>query len=351
MRGNAGSASSRQDQNVPVSRQEHITGQSIFLFLLLVVLLLATGIWWWMKAGSSGDSAKALAAVAEKYRHAVGLVVLCVEMPNGEILSSPVGTAWAIGKSQFVSNSHVIYGLLGTLQDLSKSARKLGISTMLEKNKVKSEQELSGKLGANQYRSELKKLEDKIRQMFSKVYAEVRINGKKGKSFRISHLQPHPGYSNKKSFTPDVGIITIEGEHDSVFKIAERKKLYNLKSGVPIGYLGFPMERLPNGNVDESSPLASMQTGIIVAVSAPSMKDDGKEKNFLIRHNLPSVGGASGSPIFDTDGSVIAVNTASTSIPGTRLPSAALVNLGLRVDLIHGVGEKIPIREFLKLKM
>ena len=62
------------------------------------------------------------------------------------------------------------------------------------------------------------------------------------------------------------------------------------------------------------------------------------------------MGGASGSPIFDTDGSVIAVNTASTSIPGTRLPSAALVNLGLRVDLIHGVGEKIPIREFLKLK-
>ena len=67
MRGNAGSAS---------SRQEHITGQSIFLFLLLVVLLLATGIWWWMKAGSSGDSAKALAAVAES-----GIIFLLWEEP------------------------------------------------------------------------------------------------------------------------------------------------------------------------------------------------------------------------------------------------------------------------------
>ena len=76
MRGNAGSASSRQDQNVPVSRQEHIAGQSIFLFLLLVVLLLATGIWWWMKAGSSGDSAKALAAVAES-----GIIFLLWEEP------------------------------------------------------------------------------------------------------------------------------------------------------------------------------------------------------------------------------------------------------------------------------
>jgi len=50
-----------------------------------------------------------------------------------------------------------------------------------------------------------------------------------------------------------------------------------------------------------------MQTGIITAVTDywGSQADEGDR--LLVQHNLPSTGGASGSPIFDQNGDVVAV--------------------------------------------
>jgi len=50
-----------------------------------------------------------------------------------------------------------------------------------------------------------------------------------------------------------------------------------------------------------------MQTGIITAVTDywGSQADEGDR--LLVQHNLPSTGGASGSPIFDQNGEVVAV--------------------------------------------
>lgn len=358
MRGTADSVSPQRISGVPVRNQ--VVPKALFLLFLLLPLLLAVGgVWLWMGRAENKptpqmvverDSANALADVAEKYRHAVGLVVLCLQLQDEkQVVSFPLGTAWAIDKSRFVSNAHVIHGLHESVQQASQELKKLHISGILNEHKVKSEKELAAKLGELQFRNMLKEVDDLISQMLSRAYAEVRINGKKDKKYRISHVQIHQEYKKGK-FSPDLGIISVAGEHDTVFKVAGEEKLYGLKSGVPIGFLGFPMESLPKDNVDANDPVASMQTGIIVAVSDPSLKDNGKENNFLIRHNLPSAGGASGSPMFDTEGNVIAVNAAITSIPGTRLPSAALINFGFRIDLLSGMGKTVPIKEFLSGK-
>ena len=158
----------------------------------------------------------------------------------------------------------------------------------------------------------------------------------------------------------DVAILTIDGKHDNFFKLADKKTLHKLKSGVPIAFLGFPMENLNNSNVNIDNPVASMQSGIVVAVSDFEMKDSGKTGNFLLRHNLPATGGASGSPIFNEDGEVVGllyginvIGQVRTGVNGntiTRAPSGAQINFGVRIDLLEGAGNAVPIKEFIKLQ-
>ena len=79
-------------------------------------------------------------------------------------------------------------------------------------------------------------------------------------------------------------------------------------------------------------------------------------KNFLLRHNLPATGGASGSPIFNKDGEVVALlfsgNVHVKFQNGElveRTANAAQINFGVRVDMMEGMGKKVPFDEFIKL--
>ena len=57
----------------------------------------------------------------------------------------------------------------------------------------------------------------------------------------------------------------------------------------------------------------------------------------LVQHDLPSTGGASGSPIVGASGKVVALLNAGNMffIDGDRVPNAALVNFAQRADLIR----------------
>lgn len=148
-----------------------------------------------------------------------------------------------------------------------------------------------------------------------------------------------------------MAVLTIQEKHNSFFKIAKDEKIKSLKAGDPIAFLGFPMENLMDGNVNVTNPVASMQTGNIVAVSDFDLKDAGKDGNLLIRHNLPAAGGASGSPIFNRNGEVVALLYGINIIRqknGERAPSPAQINLAVRADLIEGMGKKLPVAQLLK---
>src|SRR5262249_42951687 len=56
-----------------------------------------------------------------------------------------------------------------------------------------------------------------------------------------------------------------------------------------------------------------------------------------IEDSLPSAGGASGSPIFDSHGEVIALLSGGNNISSKegRIPNAAMVNFAQRVDLLR----------------
>ena len=271
------------------------------------------------------DSATKLAKAAEHHKRSVGLVGLCVEFEDGKKSFTPIGTAWAYTPNKFATNAHVAMAL----RDHARKAVQAA---------------------AAQKTPPIRNFE-----------AQIVINGTNREVRPVTYVQIHRDYGlGNSQRDPDVAILTTSGRHDCYFNIAPLARMHNLKSGEPVAFLGFPMERLEKKNVNIDNPVASMQTGVIVAVSDFDMKDAGPDKNVFIRHNLPSAGGASGSPIFNTNGEVVSVLCGSNMIGQvvaaskegelavTRTPSAAQIAFAIRVDALKGVVDPVPVQEFLR---
>ncbi len=365
----------------------------------------------------STDSAMKLVEVSEKYKHAVGVVVFWVKDSSGKIERNEVGTVWACAPNKFATNGHVAYGLK---KGAKKYIEPIVVRKMLEKidrfekqekalaeEKAKAEGK-KGKAPAehrkqatndedetdadeNKNTAELdenvkilmrfnayqKKVGDEVlakqmeetrafvlKYILKDMGCDIYINQKNNISLPVMAVQVHPQYDytlkdERQVLAPDVAMLTVDATVNDFFPIADKENLQKLKAGMPVGFLGFPMEYLIKGNVNLESPVATMQTGIITAISDFNFKDAGFSGNYCIRHNLPSAGGASGSPIFNTEGQVVAllnggnievaVEIAMDKIVGFhRTPNAALVEFGVRVDLLEGIGKPIPIKQWLQ---
>lgn len=287
------------------------------------------------------DSATMLAEAAEKYKNAVGVVVVTLETKNGEKLKTEIGTAWAFAENKFATNAHVAEAIKEAAQHL-----KIQLASAYLENHAKGEgfnnsDALKEKVGEAKFKQLCNAAFQLALQNTKSISAAIFINGTHGKSYAITHYQIHPRYGEQgTALHPDVAVLTIQGKHDTFFKIAKQDTLHSLKAGDPIAFLGFPMEHITNVNLD--NPVASMQTGNIVAVSDFQLKDSGKDGNLLIRHNLPSAGGASGSPIFNVNGEVVALHFGGTKIRlmknGPRIDPGSMINLSVRVDLLEGMG-------------
>jgi V8-like Glu-specific endopeptidase len=264
---------------------------------LVLVLLLAGGAIGYVffsrtNGGGGGGADDRLAKVAEAKAGAVGFVVAF--LPDG---SGTTATAWAIGPNLYATNAHVVAAVAEVV-------------------------EAGGQ-------------------------AQVRVNRNPNLRFPVVGVGIHPRYGD----TPlgfDVGLLVIEGTAPAVFEVADAAELQKLASGYRVAYLGFPSENLVGGNVKATDPIATMQSGIVTSVSDFELGDSGFERNQLIRHNLAAVGGASGSPVFNAEGKVVAILnagnvTAQISLGGDgapkveRAPSAALVNFAQRVDLLKDI--------------
>lgn len=254
-----------------------------------------------LSAPTGGSNDDALAEVAKRYEKAVALVVLV----NGDKLT-PMATAWAIDPSTFATNAHV----------------SAPVSEVLAK-------------GGTAY---------------------VVLNRNPDRRFRILKATTHPRYEKtpanldgRRPAVPsyDVGLLHVEGSTDVWFPIAAPAELARVDSGYRIAYLGFPMEGLAGGGVDPRSPVATMQSGIITSATDWWQSKADYAQRLLIQHNLGATGGASGSPIFNPRGEVVALLNAGNIIgqivmtpagPSMqRAPSAALVNFGQRVDVLGDI--------------
>lgn len=292
----------------------------VILLLVVLALAVAGGAGWYFLAGpgakkgasgsaiGSGTPEQALAEVAREYSAAVGLVVIVHPRIEGG-KPTPMATAWAVGPKLFATNSHV-----------SKPVREVLAA------------------GGSAY---------------------VVINRSPDKKLKIVQAVVHPKYEKKElnfegkeQAVPsyDVGLLYVDEEAPKFFRVAKRPELEKLDSGYRIGYLGFPMEGMAGGGVEMRSPVATMQSGIVTSTTDYWLASASFEKRLLVQHNLGATGGASGSPIFNSSGEIVAILNAGNIIGSVsfetgqvaRAPSGVMVNFAQRVDLLRDIWPAYP---------
>ncbi len=270
----------------------------------VMIALVAGGLWW--KREETPE--RALAAVVKEYSDAVALVVLVHPMID-EGKPQPIATAWAVGPRVFATNAHVSLPVKQTLE-------KGGTAYLV----INRKPDLKLKV---------------VRAVVHPKYDQDELNFE-GKTAAV------PAY--------DVGLLYTDEAAPKVFKPAARLELERLDSGYRIGFLGFPMEGISGGGVDMRSPVATMQSGIVTSVTDFWLAQARFEKRLLVQHNMGSAGGASGSPIFNSRGEVVAILNAGNIIGQVsfdsgkviRAPSAAMVNYAQRIDLLADIWPEWP---------
>jgi Trypsin-like peptidase domain len=119
--------------------------------------------------------------------------------------------------------------------------------------------------------------------------------------------------------------------------LASDAEIAALRTGDVLATLGFPTEAV--ASTDRMAPSPLLQSGNVTSMTSFFLMPAGANAQ-LILHNLPATGGASGSPIFNSAGRVVALlsgGNVTTTGDGRRTPSAALVNFAQRVDLLREV--------------
>jgi hypothetical protein len=136
----------------------------------------------------------------------------------------------------------------------------------------------------------------------------------------------------------DVALLTVNGVGLAPpIPLASADQIKSLKTGDVIGMVGYPSENVSGHNT--SNPEPSSQVARIARQTDFLMRTDSPiDDTQLIHHSLPETGGASGSPIVNADGKVIAINSAANFIGvgnDSRVPMAIGLNFAQRADLVQ----------------
>jgi S1-C subfamily serine protease len=192
----------------------------------------------------------------------------------------------------------------------------------------------------------------------------VREPGENGKTYKVVSHTIHPAYKVFQNFVEadplylesfrgknqvadlnsayDVALLQVAGElpADSQLQLAEKDDLKALSVGDAIATVGYPMEGISGSLAQVISPSPEGHVGSITGLTDFFYLPADFEHSRLIHHDLPAVGGQSGSPIIGATGRVIALLNAGNIVlqgSGDRAPSAALINYGQRADLLRDI--------------
>lgn len=179
---------------------------------------------------------------------------------------------------------------------------------------------------------------------------DIMPNRGRGASMRVRQMWRHPMYREDPRIpSPDVGLIRVDRALPTHVTLATMDQLGALRPGSDVFVYGFPEVIAPS-----ATPVAAITTGVIGRLTAFDGSDADASRRHLIAHSALSDDGAAGSPVFDSEGRVIAINASnyrarnrvSTPIPGigtrsreveTETPYAWAVRSDLLLQLLAGL--------------
>jgi S1-C subfamily serine protease len=159
-------------------------------------------------------------------------------------------------------------------------------------------------------------------------------NGRPGVRFAVKEMRRIEGFRpNADSITPDVGWFSVDDTLPKTVTLARSGAYQGLAVGDVIYSYGFP-GRL----ADVMAPEATFMEGVIGRITTLDGRLGNVSDTRLIQHSAFTSGGTSGSPIFDVEGRVVAVNTGgyveSNRSEGSARPLPGY-NFAMRVDLVE----------------
>lgn len=285
-----------------------------------VILIASVALGWRGSAADPGSSTPDNAFVAEREptppswspvvaRIQPSVYLVLLRSPAGQ---TAVGTAWVVAPGLLATNAHVA----------------LAIAAMLQGN---PDHQVIVRAGVTPF-AESPVIGVRIHPAFepfakaARDYAPMRVESD-GEPRR---LEVGLGY--------DVALLRVPASAPlgPPLPRAGATALATLRAGEPVAYVGFPLERLLEADLAE--PSARSQTGTVVSITKFTMTHAASGVGQRIEHSLPATGGASGSPIFNGRGEVVALLSGGNVVPsgdGQRAPNAAMVNFAQRVDLLE----------------
>jgi len=222
----------------------------------------------------------------------------------------PGATAWVIAPGVLATNAHVAEGI--------EAAKKQGHKAFVRSSVAPYETHEIISLVKHPHYEGFTKL--------VRTYAPVAPGGRL--------VQSTTGY--------DVALFRVAADAELAppLKLASPDTLRRLASGDEVGYVGYPSERMVAGGVNVAQPTPQTHVARITAVTDFFLAEGETDERHLIQHSLPGAGGASGSPVFNSRGEVIALfnaaNLLTVPVSGgqARIPNI-LVNFAQRADLVQ----------------
>jgi hypothetical protein len=267
------------------------------------------------KVKETVDTAKAnagspLLTAMEKARASVWVVGF--ELSDGRFF--PGGTAWTVRDKVLATNAHVVEGI-----------RRERAEVAAKRPELLHHMQLVGRSGDGSERRIVLSFDD---TRSHPLYAEAsKIFGAAG------------------TISPcDVGLISVtSGDPGKPLPLASAADIKALKPLSPIGYIGFPME---GRSTFRQRPTQVSVLGALNAVTTEFMQPSEDGTPELLHYDVTNGGGASGSPVFGPNGTVIGINSAGDVVGGIPVASIALdANGNIKKDQN---GE--PVLEFTSLR-
>jgi Trypsin-like peptidase domain len=193
----------------------------------------------------------------------------------------------------------------------------------------------------------------------------VRAPGPNGNLYMVTQHKIHPGYSafaafvrddplvlggfrgrdqfvNINSFAYDVAYLRVNEAlpADAILEMAETSELEALAAGTAVATAGYPMENVVGSVALTIQASPELHVGTVTGVTDFFSLPADFDQRRMVHHDLPTTGGQSGSPIVGPSGHVVALLNSSNMFRmegGRRIPSAALISYGQRVDLLRSL--------------